>query len=170
MTTSGTWLRVASTFATFCIASTLVIAPAQPALAVTPEDAAAVQAAASALAVTNINDVRGNLTLPSAGAEGTSIAWASEDSAVVDPSGVVHRPATGQATDEVTLTATITRNDASTTKTFNAVVPALPETPKFEAYMFPYFTGDSIAGEKIYFGASNGNDARNWLTLNGASR
>lgn len=167
MTTSGTWLRVASTIATFCIASTLVIVPAQPALAVAPEDAAAVQAAASALAVTNINDVRGNLTLPSAGAEGTSIAWASEDSAVVDPSGVVHRPATGQATDEVALTATITRNDASATKTFNAVVPALPETPKFEAYMFPYFTGDSIAGEKIYFGASNGNDARNWLTLNG---
>lgn len=167
MTTSGTWLRVASTIATFCIASTLVIVPAQPALAVAPEDAAAVQAAASALAVTNINDVRGNLTLPSAGAEGTSIAWASEDTAVVDPSGVVHRPATGQATDEVTLTATITRNDASATKTFNAVVPALPEAPKFEAYMFPYFTGDSIAGEKIYFGASNGNDARNWLTLNG---
>lgn len=167
MTTSGTWLRVASTFATFCIASTLVIVPAQPALAVAPEDSAAVQAAASALAVTNINDVRGNLTLPSAGAEGTSIVWVSEDSAVVDPSGVVHRPATGQPTDEVTLTATITRNDASTTKTFNAVVPALPETPKFEAYMFPYFTGDSIAGEKIYFGASNGNDARNWLTLNG---
>ncbi|UZX02082.1 family 43 glycosylhydrolase [Arthrobacter sp. CDRTa11] len=167
MTPSGTWLRMASTIAAFCIASTLVIAPAQPALAVTPEDEAAVQAAAGALAVTNIGDVRGNLTLPTTGPQETTIAWASEDSAVVDPSGIVHRPATGQPTDQVTLTALITKNDAVTTKAFTAVVPALPETPKFEAYMFPYFTGDSIAGEKIYFGASNGNDARNWLTLNG---
>jgi GH43 family beta-xylosidase len=167
MTASGTWLRMASTMAAFCIVSTLVIAPAQTALAVAPEDEAAVQAAASALLVTNIGDVRGNLTLPTTGAQDTSIGWASGDSAVVDPTGIVHRPANGEPTDEVTLTATITKNDASATKTFNAVVPALPETPKFEAYMFPFFTGDTVAGEKIYFGASNGNDARNWLTLNG---
>ncbi|MBT2533034.1 family 43 glycosylhydrolase [Arthrobacter sp. ISL-48] len=167
MTASGTWLRMAASIATFCIASTLVIVPAQQAQAVTTEDQAAVQAAASALLVTNIADVRGNLTLPTTGAQGTAIAWASEDSSVVDPTGLVHRPANGQPNDQVTLTATITRNDAVTTKAFSAVVPALPETPKLEAYMFPYFTGDSLVGENIYFGASNGNDARNWLTLNG---
>jgi hypothetical protein len=137
MTASGTWQRMASTIAVFCIASTLVIAPAHQAQAVTPEDEAAVQAAASALVVTNIDDVRGNLTLPTAGAQDTSIAWASDDNAVVDPSGLVHRPANGQPNDQVTLTAIITKNDAVATRAFTAVVHAIPETPKFEAYLFP---------------------------------
>lgn len=36
-----------------------------------------------------------------------------------------------------------------------------------EAYMFAYFTGNSIDGEKIFFAASNGNNALDWTELNG---
>lgn len=37
----------------------------------------------------------------------------------------------------------------------------------FEAYVFAYFTGDTLAGENIYFAASEGNNALNWTELNG---
>lgn len=37
----------------------------------------------------------------------------------------------------------------------------------FEAYFFAYFTGNTIEGEKIYFAASDGNDALSWNDLNG---
>lgn len=38
----------------------------------------------------------------------------------------------------------------------------------YEAYAFLYFTGDNIAGEKIYLAASKGNDALQWNELNNA--
>lgn len=39
---------------------------------------------------------------------------------------------------------------------------------EYEAYAFLYFTGDTIAGEKIYLAASQGNDALHWDELNNA--
>ncbi|KAL5121593.1 hypothetical protein ACEQ8H_000665 [Pleosporales sp. CAS-2024a] len=36
----------------------------------------------------------------------------------------------------------------------------------FEGYVFAYFTNNTIAGEKIYLAASNGNDALSWTELN----
>ncbi|KXT03628.1 hypothetical protein AC579_10211 [Pseudocercospora musae] len=38
---------------------------------------------------------------------------------------------------------------------------------QYEGYMFAYFTGNTIEGEKIYFAASNGNNALDWQELNG---
>ncbi|KAH6722690.1 beta-xylosidase/Xylanase [Leptodontidium sp. MPI-SDFR-AT-0119] len=38
----------------------------------------------------------------------------------------------------------------------------------YEGYAFAYFTGNSIAGEKIYLAASQGNDALQWNELNNA--
>lgn len=38
---------------------------------------------------------------------------------------------------------------------------------QYEGYMFVYFTGNTIQGEKIYFAASNGNNALDWRELNG---
>lgn len=40
------------------------------------------------------------------------------------------------------------------------------QSDAYEGYLFAYFTGDTIAGEKIYFAASNGNNALNWTELN----
>jgi hypothetical protein len=130
-------------------------------------DLAAVEAAAEQLDVPGLDDVRGSLTLPTAGANGVAVAWASSAASVIDATGVVHRPAHGDPAATVELTATLTKGAASVAQTYTATVPALPAQVEPEAYLFGYFTGDSIAGEKIYFGASNGDNAQDWLTLNG---
>jgi hypothetical protein len=44
--------------------------------------------------------------------------------------------------------------------------PAVPAEPP-EGYVFAYFTGNSVAGEKIYLAASQGNNALRWTELNG---
>ncbi|KAK9425301.1 hypothetical protein SUNI508_13173 [Seiridium unicorne] len=43
---------------------------------------------------------------------------------------------------------------------------AARQTDALEDYLFAYFTNDTLAGEKIYFAASNGNDALDWTELN----
>ena len=127
------------------------------------DDQAIVDAAAAALAITNVDDVRGNLTLPGAPA-GIQLAWASSAPGIVGTDGVVVRPA---ADTDVTLTATLTRNEATTTREFTATVRRAVELEAFEGYAFSYFTGNSIAGENIYFAASEGNNALDWRELNG---
>ncbi|MEU8661666.1 immunoglobulin-like domain-containing protein, partial [Actinoplanes philippinensis] len=66
------------------------------------DDAANAQAAVKALTIHDLDDVRGNLTLPA------QASWVSSDPATIAADGVVHRPATGQAAKTVTLTATVT--------------------------------------------------------------
>ncbi len=44
---------------------------------------------------------------------------------------------------------------------------AAVELDEYEGYAFAYFTGNSIAGENIYFAASEGNNALDWRELNG---
>ncbi|MBT2499326.1 family 43 glycosylhydrolase [Agromyces sp. ISL-38] len=127
------------------------------------DDQAIVDAAAAALVITNVGDVRGNLTLPGAPA-GTQVAWASPAPATIATDGVVVRP---DSDTDVTLTATVTRNGATATREFVATVRAAVALEPFEGYAFSYFTGNSIAGENIYFAASNGNNALDWTELNG---
>ncbi|PSK46042.1 hypothetical protein B9Z65_5010 [Elsinoe australis] len=43
---------------------------------------------------------------------------------------------------------------------------ARQDAARYEAYLFAYFTGDTVAGEKIYFATSNGNNALHWTELN----
>jgi GH43 family beta-xylosidase len=136
-------------------------------LATASPDGDAAQLALDALVLHGLDDVRGNLTLPASSVPGVTVAWSSSDADVIATDGVVSRPAHGDDAASVTLTATATKGDATVTRTFAAAVPALPAKQEYESYLFSYFTGDSVAGEKIYFGASTGNDARNWLALNG---
>ena len=63
-----------------------------------------------------------NLTLPTTGLDGSTIAWTSSNPAVVTNSGVVTQPTTQDA--NVTLTATITVKTASDTKAFPVTVKA----------------------------------------------
>ncbi|WJK39728.1 family 43 glycosylhydrolase [Solwaraspora sp. WMMA2056] len=131
------------------------------------DDARIVAAAAAALTVHGVDDVRGNLTLPTTGADGTTVNWASDDPAVIATDGVVHRPAPGDATVTVTLTATVTRNAASASREFTATVPALPAPADRTGYLFSYFTGEGTAtGEQVYFALSQGNDPLHWQQLN----
>ena len=47
-----------------------------------------------------------------------------------------------------------------------AVRAEAPETPTDEAYVWAFFTGEGVGGEKISLAASKGNDALDWNTLN----
>lgn len=128
----------------------------------TPEDRTAVQSALGALSVTNVDDVRGNLTLPGS-SQGLPVTWSTSDAKVVTSDGVVTRPG---ADATVTLTASVTKNAVTLTRDFTATVRKAAQIGPFEGYTFAYFTGNSVAGENIYFAASNGNNALSWTELN----
>jgi beta-xylosidase len=125
------------------------------------------RAAASALFVPGIDDVRGNLTLPTAGAGGTSVAWTSSAPAVVTPTGEVTRPPTGTKPAKVVLTAKVSLGRESTTRRFTATVVPKPAQEPLAGYSFFYFTGEGTSdGEQIYSALSKGNDPLNWTELN----
>ncbi|MFC5404740.1 immunoglobulin-like domain-containing protein [Cohnella soli] len=73
-------------------------------------------------------NVTKDLTLPAAGASGTTITWSSSDATVVDEDGKVTRPSYTAGDKEVTLTATITKGGVTETKTFTVKVKANPQT------------------------------------------
>jgi beta-xylosidase len=130
-------------------------------------DAATAEAAAKALVVRNVDDVRGNLTLPATGESGTTVTWSSSDPSVIAATGEVHRPAHGAGPASVTLTATVTLNGATATREFTATVPALPAQQAYEGYLFSYFTGEGTSnGEQVYNALSNGNNALSWREIN----
>ena len=89
------------------------------------------KADASALTL-DTSDIRAvtTLTLPAAGAvNGSAITWASSDSSIIDPAtGVVTLPASGIQT--VTLSATLTRGEATAYRSFNIRVWSQAELDK----------------------------------------
>ncbi|WP_183098548.1 family 43 glycosylhydrolase [Nocardioides pelophilus] len=123
-------------------------------------------AAAAALELVHADDVRGHLTMPTSGLHGSTVSWASSAPDVVSPDGIVTRPEPGAGDATVTVTATVTVGAASATRPIELTVREAPAPAAYEGYAFSYFTGNSIAGEKIYFAASRGNDALEWDELN----
>ncbi|MEU4427343.1 family 43 glycosylhydrolase [Actinoplanes sp. NPDC024001] len=122
-------------------------------------DAENAEAAARALVVHNLGDVRGNLTLPA------TATWRSSDPEIISPTGVVHRPASG--TRQVVLTATVTSGSATATREFTATVPPLPKKEPYAGYLFSYFTGEGYRnGEQVYHALSDGNDPLRWREVN----
>ncbi|WP_075731408.1 family 43 glycosylhydrolase [Streptomyces acidiscabies] len=131
------------------------------------DDATAVRQAADTATVHNLDDVRGNLALPSTGAYGTTVTWTSANPAAVSADGIVQRPAHGEGATTAALTATVTKGTQSTTRVLTAKVPELPAAQKPEGYLFSYFTGEGTSdGEQLYFGLSKGNDPLHWRELN----
>jgi hypothetical protein len=63
-----------------------------------------------------------DVTLPTAGANGTTVTWVSSHPAVISATGVVTRPASDAANVTVTMTATITLGSESQTKAFELIV------------------------------------------------
>ena len=125
--------------------------------------------AAAALGLVDADDVRGNLDLPTSGQYDASVAWASSDPSVVGTDGVVHRPARGAGDSQVTMTATVTVGTATATRDIVLTVRELPEAAPYAGYAFSYFTGSTVAGEKIYMAASKGNNALSWVATNGGN-
>ncbi|MBP1240799.1 hypothetical protein ABID92_001384 [Frigoribacterium sp. PvP120] len=134
--------------------------------------------------------VRGSLDLPSTGADvaatasrpgssGAAVSWTSSNEAVITSGdkgtapdlvakGSLTRPS---ADTTVTLTATVTVPGASpVVRTLTRTVPAAAPVAAsdLDAYLFAYFTGDSVEGEKIRFATSDGNDSLQWKNLNDA--
>ncbi|MET7689211.1 family 43 glycosylhydrolase [Streptomyces sp. NPDC005483] len=131
------------------------------------DDATATEQAARALTVHNLDDVRGNLTLPATGSYDTKVAWSSARTDVIDADGVVHRPAHGDGATTAELTATVTKGAAKATRTFTAKVPELPARQALKGYMFSYFTGEGTSdGEQLYAALSKGDDPMKWRELN----
>src|SRR5690625_1101616 len=131
------------------------------------DDAERAQLAADALVVHNIDDVRGNLYLPTTGDDGATVTWQSAAPDVVTPTGEVTRPAAGEETVTVELTATVTVGEGTATRVFEAVVPPLPEEQDYEGYLCSYFLGEGLEhGEQVYFALSEGNDPLAYDVLN----
>ncbi|MEV0637580.1 family 43 glycosylhydrolase [Streptomyces sp. NPDC050619] len=131
------------------------------------DDETATRQAAEALTVHNLDDVRGNLTLPTDGAYGTRVTWSSAKPEVVAADGTVRRPAHGDGATTVELTATVTKGEAKATRVLTAKVPELPAQAPLKGYMFSYFTGEGTTdGEQLYTALSKGNDPLKWRELN----
>lgn len=136
-------------------------------LAEEQDDAGKAQAAVAAIELVHPDDVRGNLTLPTSGLHDTAFDWASSDPDVVSTTGVVTRPDHGEQPVDVTLTVTGSRNAATAQRSIVVRVQPMPAAADYEAYAFAYFAGESTDdGEKIYFGASRGNDPLDYDVLN----
>jgi hypothetical protein len=84
------------------------------------------------------------LTLPLNGAEGSTITWSSDNTAI-STTGAVTRPAVGESNSVVHLVATLTKGTLSETKTFTLTVVALEmSSADIVAYDMADLTFDSI--------------------------
>ena len=72
----------------------------------------------------SMSSVSSDISLPTTGASGSTITWTSSKEAVLTADGKVTRPAAGENSASVTLTATITYGDHSMEKSFNLTVEA----------------------------------------------
>lgn len=127
-----------------------------------------VQNALRDIVITDQNAVRGNITLPTAGARDVTLTWHSDDPRVVSASGEVTRPAYGAKPRKAHLKVRATRGKASDVREFTLTVLPLPKKEALEGYMFAYFTGEATQDtEQVHFAASRGNDPLHWDELNG---
>jgi alpha-L-arabinofuranosidase/regulation of enolase protein 1 (concanavalin A-like superfamily) len=161
------WLAPVALAVALSLPASLATA-APPRVAATASAPAEVAAAdASGVVVPNLDDVRGNVTLPTTGKGGSTLAWASSAPDAITPTGEVTRPAHGEAAVDVDLTVTATYEGEQAQATYTATVTPLPADEEYTGYFFPHFVGESTAdGEAIYFAASEGDDPLAWDTLN----
>ncbi|ANJ25960.1 hypothetical protein ATC03_03620 [Agromyces aureus] len=127
-----------------------------------PTAAEAAQRDLDAIALPYADDVRSDLTLPTAGPRfGSALSWSSSAPAVVDvvgtgtvAPGVVTRPANGDT--RVVLTVTASKNGVTATRDIPLTVRKAVELAKTTDYLFAHFTGTEGAAsdEQIYFATS----------------
>lgn len=140
-------------------------------------DAEQAKADLDAVTIEDSDDHRSNFSVPTKGNNGSTISWevtggkdiATLGEGVNDKSRTVtvKRPAAGSDAATVTLKATAKYDTATETKTFTVTIQPIPAAEeKDEAYVWAFFTGEGVGGEKISLAASKGNDALDWNTLN----
>ena len=135
-----------------------------------------VQRVAATFEIPNMDNVKGNITLPSE-KDGVSISWKSSAESVITstevdgkPAGVVTR---GEKDQTVTLTAVFSKDGQNpVTKTYEVTVKAkAPEVSEddYVGYLFVHFIGNEAAAshEQTYFSISE--DGLHWSELNGGN-
>ncbi len=98
------------------------------------QDLELVEDARDSLLLSGLDSVTSNLNLPSSGRNDSTITWSSSDPSVIANDGTVTRPAEGEDNVTVTLTATLTLNDESVTRSFEAFVLAFEPSNLFTDY------------------------------------
>ncbi len=99
---------------------------------VAESDEAKVAADKGSLTLGNTSAVTKNLTLPTAGANGSTITWATSDASVITNAGVI---TPGTTAKTATLTATLTLGNVTDTKEFDITVSALPAVSLASCFM-----------------------------------
>lgn len=132
-----------------------------------------VQRVADTFEIPNMDNIKGNITLPSE-KDGVNISWKSSDDSVIASKDVNGKPAgvvTRQDKDtKVTLTAVFSKDGQnSVTKTYEVTVKAkAPEVTEddYVGYLFVHFVGNESAAshEQTYFSISE--DGLHWTDLN----
>ena len=133
----------------------------------TPPELSDSQAVAADKAALDFDDFRGtnteqnavtsNLALPGSGSNGTMVVWTSSDDAYVSNAGAVTRPSLAAGDQTVTLTATISKGDASDTKVFTLVVKAQMTDGEAVPAAAAALTFDKIRGTNTSPDAITGN-------------
>lgn len=79
----------------------------------------------------DLDNVMGNLNLPVVGQYGSDITWTSSDESLLLPNGTVIRPTYTEGDKQVTLTATLSKNEVRNEKIFNITVKASDATVEY---------------------------------------
>ncbi|MCI5501872.1 MAG: Ig-like domain-containing protein [Lachnospiraceae bacterium] len=107
--------------------------------------------------------IASSITLPGEGANGTTITWSSDKTSIINPNNgsadiSVTRDQADDTDDEVTLTATIKKNDAQDTKEFTIKVKE-GKAPSVETKLNA--KTDNITSAKLVFSEALDEDSKN---------
>ena len=108
----------------------------------------------------HLNNLYTNITLPTVGAEGSTIFWESSDTEWVTNEGrVLRQPEAGAEKHHLTMTATVMKGQVKETRQFDTYIH-----PKenYKSYLFVYFP--SNADENLYYALST--DGYNYTPIN----
>ncbi len=130
----------------------------------------------SKVLIPNQNNIRGNITLPETAGENNEfkITWSCDKPNLITlkatgtngeiPAGVVTR---GAQDETVTLTATFTLGNYTTTKDFPLTIKAKPAEKQYSAYLYTYFRGNIYGnGESQHIHVATSKDGFFWSALN----
>ncbi|NFV47316.1 transglutaminase [Clostridium botulinum] len=93
------------------------------------ENNALIEEAKNNIKLEDLSNVKDNLRLPTRDSNGVEIEWKSSDESVIKYDGTVKRPNADEKDKKVTLIATFTKDSATSTKEFEAIVKAQEKLP-----------------------------------------
>lgn len=102
------------------------------------------------ISLDDIDDVKRNLALPNSYNGGVTISWESSNENVVLPDGRVYNPSIGENAVEVTLKATIEKNNCKQEKTFSCMVPPFTSIEEVLKKTKDNLSFSSLGGEDIH--------------------